>query len=88
MNPGASRYELFVDGELTGFLDYRLGDGTIALTHAEVEPDRRGLGFGMALAAGAIADAAERELKVIPRCPFVVAYVARHPELAPLLAGR
>jgi uncharacterized protein len=86
MNSEASRYELLLDGEPTGFLDYRLGDGTIALTHAEVEASKRGLGFGRALAAGAIADAAERGLKVIPRCPFVVAYVARHPEVVPLLA--
>jgi len=86
MNSEASRYELFVDGVLAGFVDYRLGEGTIVMTHAEVDSSRRGQGFGNALAAGAIADAAERGLKVIPRCPFVVAYVKRHPELGELLA--
>jgi uncharacterized protein len=85
-NPGASRYELLRDGRVVGLIDYRLRDGAISLDHAEIDPPLRGRGLGTVLAAGAIADAAGRGLKVVPRCPFVVAYVRRHPELGELLA--
>jgi uncharacterized protein len=84
-NPAASRYELQVAGQLAGRIDYRLGDGTISMNHAEVEPALRGQGLGQALAAGALADVEKRGLKVIPRCPFVVAYLKRHPELQHLV---
>jgi predicted GNAT family acetyltransferase len=85
-NPEASRYELVLDGRVAGRLDYRLSGGTVSLNHAEVDQPLRGQGLGDVLAAGALADAAERGLKVVPRCPFVAAYVRRHPELADLLA--
>ena len=85
-NPEASRYELLLDGRVVGLIDYRLREGTISLDHAEVDPPLRGRGLGCRLAAGALADAAERGLKVIPRCPFVAAYIRRHPELRELLA--
>ena len=84
--PEASRYELLVDREPAGFLLYSLEGGTISLDHAEVEQARRGRGLGKALAAGAIADAAARGLRIVPRCPFVVRYAARQPELSALLA--
>jgi hypothetical protein len=86
-NRQASRYELRVDGKLAGLIDYSLGDGTIAMNHSEVEPALQGRGLGSVLAAGALADVAERGLKVIPYCPFVAAYLRRHPELQELLTS-
>jgi predicted GNAT family acetyltransferase len=79
-NPQASRYELRADGALVGFVDYRLGEGTIALIHTEVDSALRRRGLGSELVAGALADAAKRGLEVIPICPFVVAYLRRHPD--------
>jgi predicted GNAT family acetyltransferase len=79
-NPQASRYELREDGALVGFLDYRLGAGTIALRHTEIDSALRRRGLGTELVAGALADAAKRGLEVIPICPFVVAYLKGHAE--------
>jgi hypothetical protein len=84
-NPEASRYELRIDGRLAGRIDYRLTGDTISLDHAVVERSRRGRGLGNILVAGTIADVAKRNLKIDPRCPFVAAYVSRHPELQRIL---
>jgi predicted GNAT family acetyltransferase len=44
---------------------------------------RRGL--GSALVAGALDDARARGLRVVPICPFVDAYIRRHPDYADLV---
>jgi predicted GNAT family acetyltransferase len=85
-NPQAERYELIVEGERVGFVTYRMEPGVIALLHAEVNPAHERQGWGSQLVAGALDDARERGLKVRPVCPFVVAYIERHPADRDLLA--
>ncbi|HVA32069.1 MAG TPA: GNAT family N-acetyltransferase [Gaiellaceae bacterium] len=85
-NPEELRYELWTDGALAGFISYTLGDGEITLVHTEVEPALEGRGLGSALVAGALDDVRARGLKLRSLCPFVVAYLRRHPELADPLA--
>jgi uncharacterized protein len=85
--PDASRYELRLGDALVGHLAYRLrDDGRIVLTHAEVDASCEGKGLGSALVAAALADVQERGLEVVPLCPFVDAYIRRHPELEDLVA--
>jgi predicted GNAT family acetyltransferase len=86
-NPQAGRYELLVDGRLAGLATYVLSDGVMTILHAEVQPRFEGRGLGSRLARFALDDARRRGLLVVPRCPFIAAYVARHPELADLIAG-
>lgn len=83
----AMRYEARVDGDLTGFLDYVVKRGRIALVHTEVLPDHRGQGIADHLAQFALDDARRRGLRVIASCPFVRAYVDRHPETHDLVVG-
>jgi predicted GNAT family acetyltransferase len=85
-NSAAERYELTVDGQRIGFVTYRMGPGVIALLHAEVDPAHEGQGWGSRLVAGALDDARERGMTVRPVCPFVVAYIERHPRYRDLLA--
>jgi predicted GNAT family acetyltransferase len=85
--PDERRYELLVDGEPAGELVYRdRGGGVLAFLHTEVDPNVRLRGLGSALVAGALDDARARGLRVVPLCPFVDAYVRRHPEYADLVA--
>ena len=79
-NPDAQRYELLVDGEVVGELQYRLRGDAIVLVHAEVAPALEGEGLGSKLVAGALSDIRARGLRAIPVCPFVRAYLRRHPE--------
>lgn len=73
------RFEV-VSGSLVSKLDYRLGRDTIALVHTEVPDELGGQGIGSSLVQTALQHARDNELTVLPSCPFVAAYVSRHPE--------
>ena len=79
-NEAESRFELRLDGELAGFIDYRRAGDTVALTHAEVRPELRNRGNAETMTREALADLKRRGLQAKPVCPFVVAYVRRHPD--------
>jgi uncharacterized protein len=84
--PPAHRYELQLDGRRIGLLSYRQRGDRIALTHTEVSPGCEGRGFGSRLAASALDDARRQGLVVVPICPFITAYIQRHPEYQDLVA--
>jgi uncharacterized protein len=88
-NPAARRYELFVDGELAGFSEYkRLPDG-LAFTHTVVQPEYGGRGLGTALARAVLDGSRAAGEAVLPFCPFIKEYIRRHPEYLDLVpAGR
>jgi uncharacterized protein len=84
-NTALSRFELDADG-VTAFMNYRLGGGVIRLEHTETPPQARGHGIASQLTASVLEIVRERGLKVVPRCPFVRAYLAQHPEFNDLVA--
>ena len=59
------------------------GDDIIDLQHTEVPPSGQGQGVGDALVRAALAYARERQLRVIATCPYVQAWIRRHPEERP-----
>lgn len=73
------RFELDADGG-TALMYYRLEPGVITLVHTEVPPALGGKGIGSALVRGVLDLVRARGLKVIAKCPFVAAYMGRHPE--------
>jgi uncharacterized protein len=83
----AHRYEARIDGDLAGVLEYVTKRDRIALVHTEVFPEHQGRGIAERLAAFALDDARRRGLRVIPICPYVRAYLERHPEDQDLVAG-
>ena len=87
-NPGRRRYELFVDEELAGFATYVLSGQTMTIPHTEMQARFEGQGLGARLARFALDDARGRGLRVVPRCPFIAAYIDRHPGYADLVAGQ
>ena len=84
-NTALSRFELD-GGGVTAFANYRIDGGVITLLHTETPPQARGQGIASQLVAGALQIARARGFKVVPRCAFVRAYIAKHPELRDLLA--
>ena len=84
----AQRYEAHLEGDLAGFIDYRSKRDRIALIHTEVLPAYQGRGVAEALVRYALDDARRRGLRVIASCPYVRAYVDRHPETHDIVVGR
>jgi uncharacterized protein len=76
-NPAKRRFEAIIDGHVAE-LTYLLSGDRITITHTGVAPELRNRGLGGALAKAALDHAAENHLKVIPRCPFVAAYIQKN----------
>jgi hypothetical protein len=86
-NPARSRYELYDDGHLVGFTEYREREGVHVFPHTVVTERKRGAGNGAALVRGALDDARRRGWRITAECPFVAHFVAEHPEYADLVAA-
>jgi predicted GNAT family acetyltransferase len=82
------RYEARQGSRVVGFISYRLDSGRMALIHTEVAQALEGQGIASQLVAGALDDIRRRGLTIIPICPFVRAYLRRHPEYADLAARK
>ncbi len=82
------QFEARVDGELAGSLTYVNKRGRLALIHTGVLPSFEGRGVGSALVRFALDSARERGLKVIATCPYVQAYLDRHPADDDIVIGR
>lgn len=78
--PERHRYEAIRGGEVLGFAAYQKTDELIVFTHTEVDPALEGQGVGGALVRSALDHVRRLGLRVIPICPFVHAWMARHPE--------
>ena len=72
-------------GELAGYSEYHLRENRIIITHTQIDSSFEGKGIGSKLAVYALDDARARHLQVVPRCPFIAAYIDRHPEYADLV---
>jgi predicted GNAT family acetyltransferase len=83
-NPDHHRFELDVDGQMA-LAYYQMAPGVITFTHTEVPQALSGHGVGSQLVRGALEAVRARGLKVVARCPFVSAYMAKHPEFNDLL---
>ena len=84
-NEAQHRFELTIDGQ-TAELVYKLKPGVITLVHTEVPESLQGRGLAGQLAAAGLNFAREQHLRVVPECPFVAAYIKRHPENLDLLS--
>lgn len=81
-----SRYEAVdSEGNLMGFVDYRLHPGVISFLHAETLPDFRGRGVAGRIATQSLDEARAAGLRVKPLCPFYVGFLAEHTEYADLV---
>ena len=84
-NPERGRYEAHVGSTIAGFSDYHAQPGLITVTHTEIDPAFEGQGLGSHLVRELLDDVRRQGAKVLAICPFVRAYLQRHPEYADLV---
>ena len=85
-NPSASRFEIVVDDDVAGFVDYRRDGDTITLVHTEIGDAHEGQGLGGKLARGALDLVRSEGGKVVPQCAFIKGWIEKHPDYQDLVA--
>jgi predicted GNAT family acetyltransferase len=83
-NKARHRFELVVDGHLAAAF-YKVDGNVITFMHTEVPPELGGRGVGSTLVQGALDQVRASGMKVIADCPFVKAWIGKHPEHKDLL---
>ena len=81
-NEAKNRFEVKVDKYLA-VCEYKLIKDRIIFTHTEVPPAIEGQGIASRLAKMGLEYAVANNLKIMPLCPYVAAYIKRHPEYLP-----
>lgn len=77
--PQESRFEATVEGH-TGVLDYRREPGTVYMNDVLVPDEIGGRGIAGALTQTAVEWARAEGLEIVARCPYVKAWLRRHPD--------
>lgn len=67
------------------FIEYRLSDNLIDLYHTYTDPGLRGKGLAAQVVRAAFEYAKENNLKVVPTCSYVQAFVRRYGEYKKLV---
>ncbi|RYY69010.1 MAG: N-acetyltransferase [Chitinophagaceae bacterium] len=78
-NEAENRYEMSFENTIS-FIEYEKEGDNISLLHTEVDPSLEGRGVGTAIVEKVLKAIEEKGLQLIPLCPFVVAYIKRHPD--------
>lgn len=78
-NTTMNRFELSMEGEIA-FLEYKRTNDALALIHTEVPAALRGGHVGTMLVEAALQSAHAAGLRIIAICPFVKAYLRKHPD--------
>ena len=85
-NPALSRFEMDTPAGVA-FARYRKQGDILIIPHTEVPPAIEGQGYGSRLVRAVLEHVRAQGLRVIPACPFVRAYVRRHPEFSDLVVA-
>ena len=79
-----NRFEAQVDNQ-TAVLEYMKVGNSLIFTHTEVPEALEGQGIGGALAKAGLSYVRDHDMTAAPLCPFVKAYIKRHPEYQSLV---
>jgi predicted GNAT family acetyltransferase len=71
--------QLFTDEIKAGKMDIAIINGRLTVYHTEVNPGFEGRGFAKLLLEKLVSYAKEKDLKIVPLCPYVNIQFRRHP---------
>lgn len=83
-NKEKSRFEIHIDGKVA-FQEYIQTEKDLVIPHTEVPQSLEGRGLGSLLAKNALDYTEINGLKIMPLCPFMANYIAKHREYEHLL---
>lgn len=78
-NEAKKRFEIEADGHFA-FINYGEMGNQIALVHTEAEPELAGTGAASAVVEKTLHWIEDNEKTLLPFCPYVFAYIKKHPE--------
>ena len=78
-NTDKGRFEMAVEGHLS-IVEYKQVDDKIYVLHTEVPKELEGKGVASALTEQVFTYIEQSRMKLVPYCPYTVAYLKRHPD--------
>ncbi|SIT83200.1 GNAT family N-acetyltransferase [Pontibacter indicus] len=78
-NPAQNRFETTVEGH-TAVIEYKLKPGVMTVLHTEVPKEMEGQGIAGAMTRYALEHIAANKLELVPLCPYMRAFLKKHPE--------
>ncbi|MCB9033428.1 MAG: N-acetyltransferase [Chitinophagales bacterium] len=78
-NEEESRFEIKINNHYS-FIEYRVINNLLALIHTETQPELAGTGAATAVVEKTLQYVDENDIKILPYCPFILAYIKKHPE--------
>ncbi|MEO1023060.1 MAG: GNAT family N-acetyltransferase [Bacteroidota bacterium] len=70
------------NGETVGEMTYsKAGDTKIIIDHTDISDQKRGSGLGKDLVFAAVEYAREKNIKILPLCPFAASVFNKHKEI-------
>ena len=84
-DPEAGRFEIRVGDAVAGYAEYREEGSALAFTHTVVEPAYEGQGVGSALVREVLDAVRGRGRQLLPYCPFIRSWIAKHPDYVDLV---
>lgn len=86
VNDRKGHFYVSVDGKQEGKMTFVFaGSDKIIIDHTEVNPGNNGKGYGKKMVAKAVEYAREKNIKIIPLCPFAKKVFDKTPEFRDVL---
>lgn len=86
LNGSKGYFYVSVDGKQEGKMTFVFaGNDKIIIDHTEVNPGNNGKGYGKKMVAKAVEYAREKNIKIIPLCPFAKKVFDKTPEFRDVL---
>ena len=79
-DPKRGAFIIEVDGVEAGLAEYHLRGDLQFFVHTEIGDDYEGKGLGQVLVRTALDEVRGTGRRIVPACPFVDAFIRRHPE--------
>lgn len=86
-NEEKKRFEIELNNHFA-FIDYKETSHQISLIHTEADPELAGTGAAAAVVEKTLIYIEESGKKLLPFCPYVFAYIKKHPEWKRIVSER